>query len=65
MAQLKGSIQFTGSIGTIRSYYNKKLKRYILSTKGGAAKEKIMNSPVFARTRENMAEHVYIYVYVT
>jgi hypothetical protein len=56
MAQLKGSIQFTGSIGTIRSYYNKKLKRYILSTKGGAPKEKIMNSPVFARTRENMSE---------
>ena len=56
MAQLKGSVQFSGSIGSIRSYYNKKLKRYILSTKGGAPKEKIMNSPVFARTRENMSE---------
>ena len=56
MAYLKGSIQFTGSIGNIRSCYNKKLKRYILSTKGGAPKEKILNSPVFARTRENMSE---------
>ena len=56
MAQLKGSILFTGSLGGVRSYYNKKLKRYILSTKGGAPKEKIMNSPVFARTRENMSE---------
>lgn len=56
MAQLKGSIQFAGSVGNIRSYYSKKLKRYLLSTKGGAPKEKILNSPVFARTRENMTE---------
>ena len=56
MAQLKGSILFSGSVGNIRSYYNKQLKRYILATKGGASKELILNSPVFARTRENMTE---------
>ena len=56
MARLKGPILFTGSLGNIRSYYDKRLKRYILSTKGGASGELIKNSPVFARTRENMNE---------
>src|ERR1035437_3563565 len=56
MAHLKGSILFTGSIGNIRSYYSRQLKRYIVATKGGASKELINNSPVFARTRENMNE---------
>ena len=56
MAQLKGPIQFTGSLGNIRSYYNKHLKCYTVSTKGGATKEQINNSPSFARTRENMSE---------
>ncbi|NWJ51183.1 MAG: hypothetical protein HXX14_09970 [Bacteroidetes bacterium] len=54
MAQLKGPMQFTGSVGNIRSYYDKRLKRYILSTKGGASKDIILNNPAFARTRENM-----------
>lgn len=56
MAQLKGPIQFSGSVGNIRSYYDKNLKRYILSTKGGASKALIYNNPAFARTRENMNE---------
>jgi hypothetical protein len=56
MARLKGPILFTGSIGNVRSYYDKKRKRYIIATKGGASKEDIMNSPAFARTRENMNE---------
>jgi hypothetical protein len=56
MAQLKGSILFTGSVGNLRSYYDKHLKRYIVSTKGGASKELIHNNPAFARTRENMNE---------
>jgi hypothetical protein len=56
MAYLVGPIQFTGSIGNMRSYYDKKLKRYILSGKGGATKELIHNSPAFKRTRENMSE---------
>lgn len=56
MAELKGPILFTGSIGNIRAYYSKTLKRYIVSTKGGASKELINNNPTFARTRENMNE---------
>ena len=31
MAELKGPIQFIGSMGNIRVYYNKTLKRYIVS----------------------------------
>jgi hypothetical protein len=56
MAQLNGPIRFTGSVGNVRAYYDKRLKRYILSTKGGANKELILNSPAFVRTRENMSE---------
>ena len=56
MAHLTGPIQFTGSLGNLRSYYDKRLKRIILSTKGGATKEQIKNNPAFARTRENMSE---------
>ena len=56
MAELKGPILFTGSIGNIRAYYDKSLKRYILSTKGGSTKELIKNNPRFARQRENMNE---------
>jgi len=56
MAELKGPIQFIGSLGNIRVYYNKTLKRYIVSTKGGASKELIMKNPAFARQRENMVE---------
>jgi len=56
MARLKGPIQFVGSLGNIKSVYNKRLKHYVLSTKGGASKELIMNSPAFIRTRENMKE---------
>jgi hypothetical protein len=56
MAQLNGPLQFTGSIGNLRCYYDKRLKRYILSSKGGANKEQILNSPVFKRTHENMSE---------
>jgi hypothetical protein len=56
MARLKGSFTFTGSIGNIRSYYDKKKKCYILATKGGSSKELIENNPSFARTRENMNE---------
>jgi hypothetical protein len=56
MAQLRGPIQFAGSIGNIRSYYDSRLKKYIVSTKGGASKELINSNPAFARTRENMNE---------
>ena len=56
MAELKGPILFTGSIGNIRAYYDKALKRYILSNKGGANKNLINKSPKLARQRENMNE---------
>lgn len=56
MAELKGPILFTGSVGGIRSYYDKTLKRYIVATKGGSTKQMIENNPTFARQRENMAE---------
>jgi hypothetical protein len=36
MGELKGPILFTGSIGNIRAYYDRALKRYVLSNKGGA-----------------------------
>jgi hypothetical protein len=56
MAQLKGPILFTGSVGGIRAYYNKTLKRYVVSTKGGSTKEIINNNPTMERQRENMSE---------
>ena len=56
MAELKGPILFTGSIGGIRAYYDKALKRYFVSTKGGSNKEIINNNPSMARQRENMSE---------
>lgn len=56
MAELKGPFFFTGSIGNIRAYYNKTLKRYILSLKGGSTKDLIENNPAFARQLENMSE---------
>ena len=56
MARNKGPIQFEGSLGNIRSYYDKSLRKYILSTKGGANRDLIMNNPSFARTRDCMNE---------
>lgn len=56
MAELKGPILFTGSIGGIRAYYNSTLKRFIVSTKGGSTRDQIKNNPAFARQRENMSE---------
>jgi hypothetical protein len=56
MGELKGPILFTGSIGGIRVYYDKSLKKYIVSTKGGSTKEIIENNPNMARQRENMSE---------
>ena len=56
MGELKGPILFTGSVGNIRAYYDKALKRYVLSNKGGANKDLIKTSPKLARQRENMNE---------
>ncbi len=56
MARNDGPIQFKGSLGNIRSYYDKGLKKTILSTKGGANRNLIKNNPAFARTRDCMNE---------
>src|SRR5690242_2485977 len=56
MAELKGPVQFTGSIGNIRVYYNKTLKRYVVATKGGSHKASIKKHPAYARQRECMSE---------
>lgn len=56
MARLTGLLKFTGSLGNLRSYYDKNSKQYIVATKGGASRELIMNHPAFARTRDNMNE---------
>jgi len=56
MGELKGPILFTGSVGNIRAYYDKALKRYVLSNKGGANRDLILKSPKLARQRENMNE---------
>jgi hypothetical protein len=56
MAELTGSLNFKGSLGRIRAYFNSAAKKMILAEKGGASKELIYNHPAFARTRENMSE---------
>lgn len=56
MGDLKGPILFTGSVGNIRAYYDKALKRYILANKGGTNRDLIRKSPHLARQRENMNE---------
>jgi hypothetical protein len=52
MATSEGPIRFSGSLGGIKSHYDKDLKKWIYSTKGGANKNLIHNNKAFARTRE-------------
>ena len=54
MARNDGPIQFSGSLGNIRSYYGKSLKKHILSAKGRVNKDLIKNNPAFARIRDFM-----------
>ncbi len=56
MAELKGPFLFTGSFGNLRAYYDKALKKYFVSTKGGSTKELINNNPSMERQRENISE---------
>jgi len=56
MGELKGILKFVGTVGNIRVYFNKTLKRYIVSAKGKTPKDVILNNPAFARQRENMSE---------
>ena len=45
MATLKGPIQFDGSVGNIRSYYDHDAKKQVLANKGGASKNLVHNNP--------------------
>src|ERR1035437_1751944 len=56
MAILTGDIKYRGSFKSIRNYMNLHDPRTFAGEKGGANRDLIMNSPVFARTRENMNE---------
>jgi hypothetical protein len=56
MAELNGILKFIGTVGNIRVYYNKTLKRYIVAARGSVPKEVIKKNPAFARQRENMQE---------
>src|ERR1035437_5790500 len=56
MAILTGAIKYRGSFKSIRNYMNLHDPRTVAGEKGGANRDLIMNSPVFARTRENMNE---------
>lgn len=51
MATSKGPIQFSGSLGGIRGYYDRDLKKWIYTNKGGACKPLIKNNPAFVKTR--------------
>lgn len=53
---LPGSIMFTGKIADLSFYTMRGSDRVIIRSKGGASKEKINNSPRFARTRLNNSE---------
>lgn len=54
MARLKSLIKLEGTIEDLTFY--KGADGYFVRTKGGVSKNRIMNEPAFARTRENGAE---------
>jgi hypothetical protein len=56
MAYQTGIIEYRGSFKSIRNYKNAKDPKIYAGEKGGANRDLVMNSPVFARTRENMSE---------
>lgn len=56
MAYQTGALSYRGSFKSIRNYRNAKDPNTYAGEKGGASDDKIKNSPVFVRTRENMSE---------
>ena len=56
MAYQTGNIKYRGSFKSIRQWRVKKDKKTYAGEKGGANRDLILNSPAFARTRENMNE---------
>jgi len=58
MATLKGPLQFTGSLGTMRSYYDKDSGKQILSSKGGVNKNIVKSNKSLARVRDMNREFI-------
>ena len=56
MARLKGTLNFTGSIGNLSAYNNRTVDDILVRTKGGPTKQQIEKSPRFKNTRRNNAE---------
>jgi hypothetical protein len=56
MAYQTGVIEYRGSFKSIRHWKNRKNRRIYAGEKGGANRDLVMKSTVFARTRENMNE---------
>jgi hypothetical protein len=56
MAYQTGVIEYRGSFKSIRHWKNRKNRRILAGEKGGANRNLVMRSTVFARTRENMNE---------
>jgi hypothetical protein len=56
MAIQTGNIKYRGSFKSIRQYMNLHDPNTYAGEKGGANRDLILNSPAFARTRENMNE---------
>ena len=54
MGKLAGIIKLEGTLDGLTFY--KSADGYLVRTKGGVSKTKIMNDPSFARTRENLCE---------
>lgn len=54
MGKLKGFIKLEGTLDGLTFY--KSQDGYMVRTKGGVSKNKIMTDPAFARTRENLSE---------
>ncbi len=54
MAKLKGIIKIEGTLDNLTFYKGK--EGYLVRTKGGVSKDRILNDPAFERTRENGSE---------
>ena len=51
MGKLESEFQFTGPVGNLSAYRMRGVDKIILRKKGGASRNKIRNSPEFAKTR--------------
>lgn len=65
MATLKGPLQFTGSLCTMRSYYDKDSGKQILSSKGGVNKNLIKNNKSLARVKDMNREFTACCIWAT